>query len=113
MLTQGNLVNFVDANGKNPEILGYTERGHVSRALAALVTGGGDAGEPSEFAEIHDFDYNRLPLTANCADKLRGIQPGGIGNLLLTGATGFLGIHVLREYLENYDGMAWCRSGRR
>lgn len=37
MLTQGNLVNFVDANPKNSEILGYTERGHVSLALAAIT----------------------------------------------------------------------------
>ncbi len=37
MLTQGNLVNFLDANKKNPEILGYTERGHVSLALAAIT----------------------------------------------------------------------------
>ncbi|MBQ7556557.1 MAG: AMP-binding protein, partial [Lachnospiraceae bacterium] len=35
MLTQGNLLNFLDANEKNPEILGYTERGHVSLAIAA------------------------------------------------------------------------------
>ncbi|MBO4337410.1 MAG: amino acid adenylation domain-containing protein, partial [Lachnospiraceae bacterium] len=37
MLTQANLVNFLDANPKNPEILGYTDRGHVSLALAAIT----------------------------------------------------------------------------
>ena len=37
MLTQKNLVNFVDANPKNHEILGYTERGRVSLALAAIT----------------------------------------------------------------------------
>jgi len=37
MLTQKNLVNFVDANPKNHEILGYTERGKVSLALAAIT----------------------------------------------------------------------------
>ncbi len=37
MLTQGNLLNFLDANQKNPEILGYTERGHVSLAIAAIT----------------------------------------------------------------------------
>ena len=36
-ITQHNLVNFVDANPKNPEILGYTERGTVSLALAAIT----------------------------------------------------------------------------
>ncbi|MBQ2670238.1 MAG: AMP-binding protein, partial [Clostridia bacterium] len=37
MLTNKNLVNFVNANEKNHEILGYTERGHVSLAIAALT----------------------------------------------------------------------------
>ena len=91
-----------------PVVYADVFKAQTPRALAVLVTGGGEAEGPSEYAEIHDFDYNRLPLIANCADQLRGIQPGGIGNLLLTGATGFLGIHVLREYLENYDGTVWC-----
>ena len=37
MLTNKNLVNFVDDNEKNHEILGYTRRGHVSLAIAALT----------------------------------------------------------------------------
>ena len=37
MLMQKNLVNFVDANPKNHEILGYTQRGKISLALAALT----------------------------------------------------------------------------
>ena len=31
-----------------------------------------------------------------------------MGNILLTGATGFLGIHVLREILENETGDVYC-----
>ncbi|MBQ7562906.1 MAG: amino acid adenylation domain-containing protein, partial [Lachnospiraceae bacterium] len=37
LLTQKNLVNFVDANPKNQEVLGYTERGRVSLAFAAMT----------------------------------------------------------------------------
>ena len=37
MLTNKNLVNFVDDNEKNHEIMGYTRRGHVSLAIAALT----------------------------------------------------------------------------
>nr|MCR5602962.1 amino acid adenylation domain-containing protein [Lachnospiraceae bacterium] len=37
MLTNKNLVNFVDDNEKNHEIQGYTKRGHVSLAIAALT----------------------------------------------------------------------------
>ena len=37
-----------------------------------------------------------------------------VGNILLTGATGFMGIHVLAEFLTNYKGTAYCmvRKGR-
>ncbi|MEI3363764.1 MAG: AMP-binding protein [Oscillospiraceae bacterium] len=37
MLSQRNLVNFVDANPKNHEILGYTQRASVSLAQAAFT----------------------------------------------------------------------------
>ena len=37
MLTNHNLVYFVDANPRNHEILGYTERGSISLALAAIT----------------------------------------------------------------------------
>ena len=37
MLTNQNLVNFVDDNEKNHEVQGYTRRGHVSLAIAALT----------------------------------------------------------------------------
>ncbi len=37
MLTQRNLVNFVDNNPKNHEILGYIEKGSVSLALASIT----------------------------------------------------------------------------
>lgn len=35
-------------------------------------------------------------------------QKINIGNILLTGATGFLGIHVLNEFLENETGKVYC-----
>ena len=37
MLTQKNLVNFVNDNPKNPEIRGFTGRGYVSLALASIT----------------------------------------------------------------------------
>ena len=83
-------------------------KAQTPRALAALVTGGEETEKPSELAQLQDYDYAKLPLADNCADKLREIAPGSVGNLMLTGATGFLGIHVLHEYLKNYDGNAYC-----
>ncbi|MEF9917179.1 MAG: amino acid adenylation domain-containing protein [Lachnospiraceae bacterium] len=36
-----------------------------------------------------------------------------IGDILLTGATGFLGIHILYEYIKGYDGIAYCLVKRK
>ena len=31
-----------------------------------------------------------------------------LGDIMITGATGFLGIHILKAYLDNYDGKVYC-----
>ena len=31
-----------------------------------------------------------------------------IGNVLLAGATGFLGVHIFKELIDNYDGQIFC-----
>ena len=73
MLTQKNLVNFVDANPKNHEILGYTERGKVSLTLSAITF---DVSIKEEFIPLahgltvcmanEDEIYNSLSLKALC-----------------------------------------------
>lgn len=44
-------------------------------------------------------NYTQLPTN---------IEKKNIGNILLTGATGYLGIHVLNEFLENETGKIYC-----
>ena len=61
-----------------------------------------------EQAAIRRFDYSALNLSHNVDEELPGLTGGSIGSLMLTGATGFLGIHVLREYLERCDGVLYC-----
>ncbi|ANE22535.1 hypothetical protein AAY81_04685 [Denitrobacterium detoxificans] len=87
------------------------------RALAALCGEGGvDAGAVSaettedHDAEIADYDYSAIDdlLSRN---NLRAFIEGDcrpLGNILLAGAVGYLGIHVLHEFLEHYDGVAYC-----
>jgi len=66
------------------------------RQLARLVrNGGGTETDPD--ADIRDFDYTEIDkvLKTNVLDTFRNdnsLRP--LGNVLLTGATGFLGIHV-------------------
>ena len=85
------------------------------RGLAALVLGE-SANIPQNPADITDFDYVALEpvLAANVPGNLDDIRLNTPGNVLITGATGFLGIHVLWRYLENCKGTAYCllRRGR-
>ena len=67
-------------------------------------------------AEI-SYDYskiNELLKKNNLETIINGDIQDSLGNILLTGATGFLGIHVLREILENESGDVYCfiRSNR-
>ena len=53
-------------------------------------------------------------LACNTNEHLSEITSEPLGNVLLAGATGFLGIHVLRELIENTDNTVYClvRSGK-
>ncbi|MBP5159640.1 MAG: amino acid adenylation domain-containing protein [Lachnospiraceae bacterium] len=99
----------VDAAEKGyPVVYADIFKAQTPRALAALVTGGAETGTQPLPSGIRDYDYEKLPLKANCETGLRDIRRGSAGNLLLTGATGFLGIHVLREYLNTETGTVYC-----
>ena len=54
-----------------------------------------------DFKEIHRYlssnrEYSHIP------------EKKEMGNILLTGVTGFFGAHILRDYLENEEGTAYC-----
>ena len=57
---------------------------------------------PADFADIHAL------LTANVVSGAPAPSRRGIGDLLLTGATGWLGAHVLDEFLTTETGIAYC-----
>ena len=92
LLTQRNLVSFVDGNPKNREILGYIERGHVSLALASIAF---DVSVMEEFIPLahgltvvianDDERYDHLALRelclANAVDILT-CTPSLLANLL-------------------------------
>ncbi len=47
-------------------------------------------------------------LKYNTVEYVKEIQACPMGNVLLTGSTGFLGIHVLRELLQHTDSKIYC-----
>lgn len=66
--------------------------------------------------DIANYDYTAIHnlLTQNTLQGWNPQQKQDPGNILLTGATGFLGIHILRTFLENYSGHCCClmRKGK-
>ena len=92
------------------------------RALAAFVSGSeaeatvptdSPVGStpidiPAESPEAEHFALLNALLSANSLDNFREGKRQPIGDVLLTGATGYLGIHILNELLINYHGKILC-----
>lgn len=91
------------------------------RVLAAYLRGKEDgtiAGPARETIVVNDKKENENEnekksqyadiLDANTLDALRHGERQPIGDVLLTGATGFMGIHFLRELIENESGRIYC-----
>ena len=84
----------------------------TARALAAFLGGGGE--KPAEDKDdVNGYDYSAIDriLAGNTLEAFQNGEAQPLGkNILLTGATGFLGIHVLRELIERTDDDAviWC-----
>jgi amino acid adenylation domain-containing protein/thioester reductase-like protein len=73
-------------------------------ALAAFLRGYGGKREE----KVEEVQTDSGVLAYNVAENLDGISRHGIGDVLLTGATGFLGIHVLKEVLDRKEGSVTC-----
>jgi len=74
------------------------------RELAILVDGQGAAEETETVdREITEFDYSAINemLQANNLESFKAGERQELGNVLLTGATGYLGIHVLKELIDS------------
>ena len=77
------------------------------RALSEFIL----SDETLEKKEELAYDYSQIDrlLEKNSLESIIGGEiQDSLGNILLTGATGFLGIHVLREILENETGDVYC-----
>ena len=77
------------------------------RQLARFVTG--EVVEDSH-DEVSDFDYTAINnlLQRNTLKNFLSGQHSRLGNVLLTGATGYLGIHILRELIDSEAEKIYC-----
>lgn len=84
------------------------------RQLARLIAGTSDV--PERKAKASGFDYAAIDeiLGKNVFAADMKIRSKKVNGILLTGATGFLGIHILRELLAGDFGKIYClvRKGR-
>ncbi len=78
------------------------------RLLARFVSG--DTTEEESFDEITGFDYTAINnlLQKNTVDAFKRGERQELGAVLLTGATGYLGIHVLRELIDSDASCIYC-----
>ncbi len=77
------------------------------RQLARLITGESAGGEDGE---ISAYDYSAINelLQHNTLDAFRNGERGRLGDVLLTGATGYLGIHILRDLIDSDADNIYC-----
>lgn len=71
---------------------------------------GAEEGEEAGLEDLSKYDYDAINqlLAGNTFEAFKKGSPQPIGNVLLTGATGFLGIHILRELLETEESKVYC-----
>ncbi|MBR6878885.1 MAG: amino acid adenylation domain-containing protein, partial [Bacteroidales bacterium] len=79
------------------------------RMLANFLTGGTIDEDEDEEARNYNYGPINHILESNTLNAFRNGDRQTIGNVLLTGATGFLGIHVLKELIDREDvPVIWC-----
>lgn len=78
-------------------------------ALAKLIDKS-DVSEKNETDDLSAFDYRNIDklLADNTLENFKKGDMQEIGDVLLTGAAGFLGIHILYELLHKYSGKVYC-----
>ena len=70
-----------------------------------------DEDSDISLSEEFNYDYSQINelLEKNTLENFISSEcDDDFGDVLLTGATGFLGIHILRELLENSDSTVYC-----
>ncbi len=86
------------------------------RALAELFGKGREIEQTGKLFDFDDYDYTDIDelLSKNTIEAFRGGEQRPLGNILLTGATGYMGAHLLAQYLTEESGTAYCmiRKGR-
>ena len=84
-------------------------RNQTPRKLASFLSGD-EISDDLDVEIIENYDYTKINklLEKNTFENFAKGTNQELGNVLLTGVTGFLGIHVLYEYIKNEEGTIYC-----
>ena len=75
-----------------------------------------EKNQSKKFYKIDEkYDYSKINelIKINNMSNIEESNEAEVGNLLLFGATGFLGTHILDKYLSNTDGKIYCLVRRK
>ncbi|WP_296860642.1 non-ribosomal peptide synthetase [uncultured Methanobrevibacter sp.] len=90
-------------------------KNQTPRKLASFLSGD-EIDDDLDVDIIENYDYTKINnlLEKNTFENFAQGSNTELGNVLLTGVTGFLGAHVLYEYIKNEEGTIYCmlRKGK-
>ena len=82
------------------------------KALAKLLSGEAtpevEMNKENDIIKNYDYDEINKLLEENTIENFLEGEKLELGNVLLTGVTGFLGIHILYEFIKNEEGKIYC-----
>lgn len=78
------------------------------RKLANFILGAGEKEGTDDDVAHYDYSAIDAVLKENTLDAFRCGQLQKLGRVLLTGATGYLGIHILRRLIDSDAEQIWC-----
>ena len=116
----GIIDDFFDLGGDSLKAIEYVSKAHnegiyfglqnvfdypTVKALCECI----ENGDKREiiFTDVDFFEVDKI-LAKNKANFITVPTKSEVGNILLTGATGYLGIHILADYLHKDIGTAFC-----
>ena len=99
----------ISASKKNIEVA-YSDifANPTPQTLAKFVSK--DDSSEDDLENLSDYDYTNINkvLEKNNIDTFKNGELQELGNVLLTGSAGFLGVHILYELLHKYNGKVYC-----
>lgn len=80
------------------------------RMIAEFLGNDQTEGSLAQDKALADYDYGKINklLEKDRLENVDSITKCDPGDIILTGAVGFLGIHILHEFLTSYAGKVYC-----